>query len=350
MTLVPHVVGLPLQFARAREIFFKRLRGSDPNASQQFAVGAIEWNEDEDLVLAAKRYAQAYDAALTAASPDALRDLLTLDSVTVTVEMGTGETEHAVVVLPTHPLRVFWFAAHANLLWRWEATVLAARREKVKRNDLLDPDLLADLQPTNFPAFALTATPTPSSREPLVFYSNLGVFYGVALPPAAPDPRRRYLDLRHMLGYDATPEDTAEERPRRFARRLQDYRDSHPYADPFRLALVNPDGGSFVSATLAQLLPKPGDDERDGEGRRAPAFDVRVFHPRGGTVAPLTEPRPRACGPTPVSPSSGRRAASRIECDHRPPRATPRAARGGGACCRRHRSHDPGSGRGTGQG
>ncbi len=52
---------------------------------------------------------------------------------------------------------------------------------------------------------------------------------------------------------------------------------------------MNPDGGSFVSATLAQLLPKPGDDERDGEGRRAPVFDVRVFHPRGGTVAPLTD-------------------------------------------------------------
>ncbi len=111
--------------------------------------------------------------------------------------------------------------------------MLAARHDKVKRDDLLDPDLLADLQPTNFPAFALAATATGTVRESLVFYSNLGVFYGVALPRAAPDPRRRYLDLRHMLGYDAAPEDTAEERPRRFARRCKITVTSH--ADPFHL-------------------------------------------------------------------------------------------------------------------
>jgi DNA phosphorothioation-dependent restriction protein DptH len=171
---------------------------------------------------------------------------------------GGAQVEEAVVVLPTHPLRALWCAAHATLLRRWEEGLL--RQERRERRWLVDLDLIGELRPANMPAFAHGW----GGDEPLVFFQNLGIFHGIALPAAAPDPLRRFLDVAHVLGFGIEPTESDDRHPERLARHLEDFLTIHPYADPLRLTLINPDQGAFVAATLPPTCWRIGKPDSPG--------------------------------------------------------------------------------------
>ena len=115
-----------LAFWRERETFFKRLKQSDIRA----VIEAVDWTPD--LAASALRYARVYRELIDElvshhADVSELRDALSIDSLLIR-NTGSGEqAEEAIVILPTHPLRVAWIASYTQLLREWEKQLLEYR-------------------------------------------------------------------------------------------------------------------------------------------------------------------------------------------------------------------------------
>ncbi|MBI4499125.1 MAG: ATP-binding protein [Chloroflexi bacterium] len=256
-----------VEFWRARSNFFERLRRSGERGTLESA----DWTTD--LTSAALRYSQAYRdllAQMEETGGEALRDALTVDTLQIRCRGNQG-LESAVVVLPTHPLRVAWFCAHASLLRLWEEALL--KGERPQRRNLIDIRLIREVAPANMPAFI------PGGDGSLyVFFQNLGFYHGVALPPSTADPRRRFLDLATMLGFGDQANADDDRLPVQLARHLREFRALHRYADPLQLALINPDHGEFLARALDGLLPRTMvGEEDDAEPATLPALDVTAY-------------------------------------------------------------------------
>jgi len=262
--------GIWGDFWKTRKTFFGRLTG----AGVLDALEATDWTRE--ITNAAVKYAQAYAALLDGLVADvslegraALHAALSVDTLHLTIQAASDEA--AIVLLPTHPLRVAWFAGHGALLRHWEGETLA--RPGTQRRQAFDPALLSELRPTNVPAFAFSSV---AGAEPFVFFQNLHFFYGVALPAHARDPHRRYLDVASIMGAHA--EGMGDQRPDRLTDHLRDFRTIHPYADPLTVVLVNPDHGGFFAQAIEPLLQSPagGSDDSDVEPP-IPAFTITAF-------------------------------------------------------------------------
>lgn len=252
-------------FWKQRSGFFERLAKMAPRD----VVEAADWTSE--LRNAAVRYAGAYTTLLDSVTDAELHDALSIDVLVMRVTTGL-EPEEGLVVLPTHPIRALWCAAHAALLSGWEDGLLRHRRGE--RRSLVDVDVLRELQPANMPVFSHGW----HDRAPFVFFQNLGFFNAVALPPGASDPLRRYRNIADVLGMSVDISQRDDSRPERLARHLREFLDVHPYADPLRLSLVNPDQGDFIASALEGLLPKSAlVTDEDDEPLTLPAIDLTAY-------------------------------------------------------------------------
>jgi hypothetical protein len=223
-----------LAFWRAREVFFKRLKQSDVRN----VIEAVDWTPD--LAASALRYAQAYrelidDLLSHRVDVPELCEALSIDSLLIR-NTGSGETaEEAIVILPTHPLRVAWIASYTQLLHEWEKQLLEYPLRE--RRQSIDLQALRLLVPTNVPAFAYHAA---ASTTAFTFFQNLRFFHGVALPAGVPDPHRRYGDIAVILDTGIDQASVGDIQPDQLAEHLAKFHQSHPYAE-----------------TLVKLFPMP---------------------------------------------------------------------------------------------
>ncbi|MDQ3540144.1 MAG: hypothetical protein M3440_05600, partial [Chloroflexota bacterium] len=268
--------GVWSAFWDARDRFFAVVRGNDTQAvgPPYPCVETFAW--DDDAIARAVAYAKSYERLLTTVHGDDLADALSIDTLCVACDAGR-DPERSVVVLPTHPLRTLWSASHAALLRHWEGSLMEMAPAERKR--AIDLQLLGRLRPTNMPAFARDW----DDGSTHVFFRNLGGSHGVALPAGVPDPMRRFIDLARITGWERDTAEPDDDGPRRLARHLERFRELHPYADPFRLALVNPDQGAYVAEALDTLLRPaiPADQTTTGDEDRTltpvPMLDIAAY-------------------------------------------------------------------------
>ena len=143
------------------------------------------------------------------------------------LDVGTAVgTEQAVVVLPLHPLRLAWIAAHHGIVDEWCDAAAAARRLGQARDLVVDEDAVrssaADERPlrhgrTRQPRPSSTSTNSPTGRR---FCSTPRPTNHEAI--ASSDLRR--LGLHRESTAITSP-------PHMVASRLQDFRRSHPVHD-----------------------------------------------------------------------------------------------------------------------
>ncbi len=246
-------------FWRQRELFFKRV-------SQHEARGVIEAaNWSEDLPYAAIRYAQAYreligTLLIKGADAEEVCTALAVDTLLVRITNGNDQTEEALVVLPTHPLRCIWFANYMQLLKNWEQKLVALAISE--RKQYLDMQALRLLSPMNVPAFAHH----PATETIFTFFQNVCFFHGVAFPASVPDPHRRYGDIAQVLGagFDALAM-MGDIQPEKLTEHLLLFKASHPYATTMVATLINPDRGNFFAEAMRQLQSKSQPTAREQE-------------------------------------------------------------------------------------
>lgn len=255
-------------FWRARETFFKRLKQSDVRA----VIEVVEWTSD--LATAALRYAQAYrellgDLISRRVEISELHQVLSLDTLLIRNAGSKGQVEEAVIVLPTHPLRVAWFASYAQLLYEWEEQLLD--RQQRERRLSVDLQALRLLVPTNVPAFAYHAA---ASTIAFAFFQNLRFFHGVALPAGVPDPHRRYQDVATLLDTGVDQIGVGDIQPDQLAEYLTKFHQAHPYAETLVTTLINPDRGDFFAEALKKFLALKGPIDESEQMHALPAFQI----------------------------------------------------------------------------
>lgn len=261
---------------RARDNVFRTLR----EQSGRGCVAAADWTPE--LADSTVRYARAYRQLLEALAarepaPRAeLLDALSLDTLRVCLPGIEHATETALVVLPTHPLRLAWYAAYARLLRRWEDEL--DELERAARRTAVDLGALAAVTPINVPPFAWW----PGETSPYLFFQNLYFFYGVALPPDARDPHRRFADVASVLGA-ADNARAGDLRADQLSDRLLAYSELHPHARRLQLTLINPDRGEVVAETLTCFLERSRIAGRDDNvpAEVLPSFGLQAYTPAG---------------------------------------------------------------------
>ncbi len=256
-------------FWRARETFFKRLRQSDMRS----VIEVADWTPE--LAATALRYAQVYHELidnLVARHCGAaeLREALSLDSLLIR-HTGRGErAEEAVILLPTHPLRVAWFASYTQLLREWEKQLLSKPvRERMQSIDL---QTLRLLTPVNVPAF----TYHTASTTTFTFFQNMRFFYGVSLPVGVPDPYRRFSDVAHILDARVEQLGTGDVQPEQLTTHLVKFHESHPYAETLVTTLLNPDRGDFFADAIKKFIAARANDENTSE-EHVPTFQIIAY-------------------------------------------------------------------------
>lgn len=266
-------------FWKAREAFFNRLR----KMQERDLVETADWTPE--LAAVALRYAQGYRELLDAlvacgCNRDEMLEALSIDSLLVKVT-GRGKTqEEAIVILPTHPMRVAWLANYTQLLRIWETKLFEHMTRERKR--AIDLRALRLLEPTNVPAFALHA----ASAETFVFFQNLRFFHGIALPAEVVDPHRRYNDLARIFGLEHDQATMGDIQPEQLKEHLARFRTLHMYTDTLVTTLVNPDRGSFFAEALQSLLSdtdflQEGSSaiasQDDEDGYTVPSFQITAY-------------------------------------------------------------------------
>ncbi len=184
-------------FWKARETFFGRLK-RQPSRDM---IETADWTPD--LANVAVRYAQEYQKLLdglikSRCERDEMLEALSIDSLLVQVSGKGDAVEEAVVILPTHPLRVAWMVSYTQLLRRWEERLLELPRSK--RRNSIDQEALRMLTPTNVPTNVPAFAYHVASNNAFLFFQNIRLYHGVALPADIADPRRQYTNVARILG------------------------------------------------------------------------------------------------------------------------------------------------------
>ena len=276
---VDDCVSFPLQigqpemwsaFLKARETFFSRLKKTSPRD----LIETADWTPE--LAGVALRYAQSYHELLDSLVTNGcerseILQALSLDTLLVRVSGGGNSLEEALVVLPTHPFRVAWYANYTQLLRNWEAQLL--KYSARKRKSAIDMQALRLLEPINLPAFLYH----PVSNESFVFFQNLNFFHGITLPAGVGDPHRRFNDIAVILGLGYEQATMGDIRPHQLKDHLKRFHSMHHYVNTLVSTLINPDRGTFFGEAVQQFLSEQDITEEAEEAFPVSTFQVHAF-------------------------------------------------------------------------
>ncbi len=293
---LPGLAGCELgqQFLDKRGKFLRKLREQEHRG----LVEVADWTNE--MSQRAVSYANAYAKLLDEeTSAPILRQALLVDTCRLGIEIG-GRVESSVLIAPTHPLRVLWYAAYVDLLRAWEEELL--KHEKRVRAQVLDLDLLGQVAPMNCPAFVPDA-----DGQMHLFTQNLRFFWGVALPLSVRNPARRVANIAQAVGLSEDEATIADLPPEKVTQELQAYYEVHRYLDTLRLNIWNPGVGTFVAQVLRGFYTDgrqkgQADDEDEDSVSPPPRLELfaHIAPPVPSTLPPLTrlqqdlyETRPR---------------------------------------------------------
>lgn len=249
-------------FQQAREAVFAAIRGEDDMIVAGRDLGGLR-----EEVLA---YAEAYSHLLTwhlhraqrltdADTRRHLVALLQLDTVAVTYRDLYGSQLPLILVSPTHPLRLLWWATWAELGHRWLTTASDDRHHLVGAGQAL----LA-MRPSGFPLVVVGG-----DGRLHVAATDLTAYWGACLPAGTDDPHTLLADVAAALGVPdyrvAEPAISAA----KLADRLERYVVLHPYVRTLVICAVNAGRAELLADTLIEL-------ERRKQLRDL-TYDVRLF-------------------------------------------------------------------------
>lgn len=251
-------------FFAARENYFAAVVGSGNLVTQ-----AVDFLSIKDVCIA---YASAYRDLLSdmrgkiergSLTNNPLSAALAIDSILVKITDFNGKTREAVLLSPTHPLKVLWFAAWAQLGQHWISSV--GNNQTNAFGELRDA-LLNELIPLNFPV----AIPLISGRV-FTAVDNVNPFWSLYAPTNEEDTRGLLGDICEALDLQEPALSGSAITSSNIASRVQRYLIQHPYVKTLRINVFNPGRATPIADLLLAIQKnKSFSDLR---------YDVRLFVP-----------------------------------------------------------------------
>lgn len=247
-------------------------------------VETLAW--DDELRSQVRGYLQAYRRALDGASePQTRADLLAMDTLSIKVGTAAGEVQ-GIVLLPTHPLRLAWVAAHDELLRGWAGEVTEASDSKARRSSLVDHSLASRLSPANMPFTVIDRGGTPFAySEELTHGAALYLRPVEVEPQASSEAICAAIDvLRDNAGMSAVG--------RALSDRIQGYRTSHPGIGALRLMAINPGSGALLQRALSDIaLPQDAAESNAVAPDAPPRLEVIAYSDHLSYTDPVADLR-----------------------------------------------------------
>lgn len=259
-----------LRFLEARTNYFAEILQGDrqlitqannllalKEPAQNYASAYIDW-----LDVALKNAASS-DVAIARRAFEELRCALTVDSVLLVLEDYRGQRREAVLLGPTHPLRVNWHSAWAQLGQFWLEQSQKADREFVVPTR---EAILKQLTPTGFPAVL------PFSEElgrTALAVDNINPFWSLYAATDEEDPRGLVGEVCAVLGMPEPAIGGAAIDSNYLAARIQRYLIQHPYVRTLTINAFNAGRATILAEILIALQRHPD----YGDLR----YDIRLF-------------------------------------------------------------------------
>jgi hypothetical protein len=239
-------------FLTARRELFDKLRGQD-------GLQILESTDIFSLRTEIVRYAETYLAVVSqglriaesaasdqqTASINHLQRMLSLDTATVDLTDHRGGHRTALLMGPTHPLRLLWLATWSTLAWHW------ASKSQENSNEFLSPTrdaLLDQLSLVNFPS----AIPAGSGRL-LSAIDNIHPFWTVYTSSTETDPRGLIAELCTALGLSEPSIGSFTLNGHFLADRVRRYVVQHPYVHTLTINCFNAGRGRLLADMMLEL-------------------------------------------------------------------------------------------------
>jgi DNA phosphorothioation-dependent restriction protein DptH len=254
----------------AREACLKALRGEGelPLVAADLPAHEAEIVEYagryQELVRGLLERVQAESGAAQAQALAELGQALRLDSVFLLLHGRGKSSRQAVLLGPTHPLRLVWLAAWARLGRAWTTRLgQAAAEERNRSLPAVRAALVEEMAPLNFP----TVVPAPGGQL-FTAVDNVHPYWSLYAPTREEDPRGLLAEVCAVLKLPE-PVRTARLGGKYLAGRVMRYLAQHPYVRTLTLNVFNPGSAALVADLLRHLQ-----SQNHLAGLR---YDVRLF-------------------------------------------------------------------------
>lgn len=212
---------------------------------------------------------------------------LDIDTVQIQIPFGAGQQVRALLIAPTHPLRLFWHLQWAQMSRAWIQRALEhSQPERMLSNDLrlfLRNGLSADSLP-------LTVW---SENHAFMDAGALTPFWHLYLPPSVRDSRSVRSKVERLLAIQPSRGMFSRVRATDVTQKLEQYIIQHPYVTTLKLNVINPGDASILRDAIEEL----------NEGYPNLHFQVHLFADQarmediGSALEELTNPE-RQVGPS----------------------------------------------------
>jgi len=259
---LPSELGLKLpssaamqSFLSAREHLFDTIRNGD----SELICQGFSFDDNKELCMS---YAEAYFDLIKSLMRNAergfgadqqsalieLKNVLSVDSVHVVLTDFRGKHREALLVAPTHPLRILWLLSWSSLAQEWIQQIINYGKDYLPA---VRTALLEGLQAVNYPV----GIPVEDGR---IFTSvdNLNPFWCVCSPTTEDNTRGLIAELCAAFGLSEPATVGTDVNGAIIAGKIERYLSQHPYVKELSINVFNPGSGSVIAEALIVLQQK----------------------------------------------------------------------------------------------
>jgi hypothetical protein len=239
-------------FTDARRHLFNRFQAKD-------TAGVVEVFDLREFKAEILEYVEAYRAMfeelrtkLANARTDgqinnllnAAHTLSRIDTLHLTVG-STDEADEAVMLAPTHPLRMLWVLQYQQLLFGWAAKLDGVSEDEAAR--LVNRESVDKITSLNIPSAV-----SFGQNEVYINSDNVDLYWSVLPKGTTTDIRKVVSLVFRLLGQKGGGEITSIT-PMQLADKVWRYLKHHPYVSTLRLNVINPGDGQLILNTIREI-------------------------------------------------------------------------------------------------
>lgn len=227
--------------------------------AENYASAYVDWLE------AAMARAASTDPVMSRDAFEELRDALTVDSVVLVIHNYRGQRRDAVLLGPTHPLRINWHTTWAHLAQRWLQKARQADREfVVPTRDAI----MKQLAPVGFPPVLLQGDEL--GRTALAV-DNITPFWTLYAAADESDPRGLFGEVCTALSLTEPSIGGSMIDASYLTSRVQRYLIQHPYVRTLTINAFNAGRAAVLADVLVGMQRHPAFSDL--------RYDIRLFVP-----------------------------------------------------------------------
>lgn len=262
------------KFYLARKALFGVIADAEDGSG---VVETADLHQHGELVLAyAKSYVELVDALAQKVKDAAgvggintvLHDYAPILRVdTVALKVGSAEAPiEAVLLAPTHPLRVLWLYQYETFVRGWISQMDGKTHKEIE--SLINADSLDKLVSLNIPnALAW------NQQQVFINTDSIDFFWSIFPNANSKDLRTAVNAVLQVVGATRREVLISTVTPRQIADKIERYLCHHPYVSTLRVNVINPGDGQLLLEAIKQLLER--------ELYRSLNLDIKFFAPKG---------------------------------------------------------------------